>query len=435
MNQSPAHRRPPVTFSSPERRQLAAGVLSLAKPAIDLTAIAARRTLVRSTKFVVVVGSLGKTTTTRALSLGLTGSISRFSQNNAGAWNALAVLSTPPGKPISVVEVGISGPGQMAPRARVLRPDVVVVTSIASEHHRSFGTLENTRAEKALMVEALPDSGTAVLNGDDDNVLWMGTRTSARTITFGTGRRCDVRASEVRVDWPHGTRFELACDIGEFAVRTPLLGRRTLNAILATAAVALSQDLPLEPVLERLEALEPMRSRLQMVRLESGAFLIRDEQKSTIETIDAAFDLLEEIPARRKVCVLGAVSEPKGSQREVYRRLGDRLGRTATHAVLIADSETRRRYRVGIKAAGASTELLYQGVDMLAAIEALQEFLEPEDVVLVKGRDTQCLSRISLGLAGRPVRCNVQRCQIKLTDCDFCGRLETGWPDNPKHVP
>ena len=127
MNQSPAHRRPPVTFSSPERRQLAAG----AKPAIDLTAIAARRTLVRSTKFVVVVGSLGKTTTTRALSLGLTGSISRFSQNNAGAWNALAVLSTPPGKPISVVEVGISGPGQMAPRARVLRPDVVVVTSIA----------------------------------------------------------------------------------------------------------------------------------------------------------------------------------------------------------------------------------------------------------------------------------------------------------------
>ena len=51
--------------------------------------------------------------------------------------------------------------------ARLVRPDVTVVTSIGSEHHGSLGSLEVTREEKARMISAMPASGIAVLNGDD----------------------------------------------------------------------------------------------------------------------------------------------------------------------------------------------------------------------------------------------------------------------------
>jgi len=426
---------PALVKSSPRRRHLVAHGMRLAKPVVDLTAIAARRTIARRTRFVVIVGSFGKTTTTRALSLGLTGSISRFSQNNSGVWNSIAVLRNRPGARFSVVEVGISKPGEMASRARVLRPDVVVVTCIGSEHHRSFGTLEATRTEKARMVEALDGFGVAVLNGDDPNVMWMRSRTAARVVTFGIGSHNDVRASRIEIDWPRGTRFVLECAGTEHEVRTRLLGRETLRAILATAAVSLSQELPLEPILERLEALEPMRSRLQHVPLANGAHLIRDEMKSTLETIDAALDLFEEIPAERKICVLGEVSEPPGSQGPIYAQLGGRLATIATHAVLIGARESNRRYRAGLRKANATLEFIYQGKDVLEAVTKLKPVLGSGDVVLIKGRDTQRLARIALGLMGHQVRCGVQRCQIKLTDCDFCGRLETGWPGDPQQVP
>ena len=113
-------------------RQAVAKVLNNCQPLIRLTASAYRRTVVRKTRFAVVVGSYGKTTTARALSLALTGSIHPHLQNNAKAWTSIAALRTRPGAKYAVVEVGISRPGQMKKPAATLAPDIVVVTSIGS---------------------------------------------------------------------------------------------------------------------------------------------------------------------------------------------------------------------------------------------------------------------------------------------------------------
>ena len=68
----------------------------------------------------------------------------------ANAWTsvAMAVLRIRPSQRHAVIEVGIGGRGQMEQYARLLRPDLTVVTSIGSEHHGSLGSLEVTRAEK-----------------------------------------------------------------------------------------------------------------------------------------------------------------------------------------------------------------------------------------------------------------------------------------------
>ena len=63
--------------------------------------------------------------------------------------------------------------------------------------------------------------------------------------------------------------------------------------------------------------------------------------------------------------------------------------------------------------------------DVIQVLEQLGD-LGPGDVVLVKGRDTQRLSRISLALAGRTVRCDIPRCHAPV-DCEECPMLERGW--------
>ena len=394
-------------------------------PLLGLAAACYRRTLLRRTRVVCVVGSFGKTTATRAIAAAL-GLPEAGGWGNARGQIALALLRARPGQRHVVLEVGIAGPGEMRRHPPVLRPDVAVVTGIGSEHSRSLGSLDATRHEKAEMVRALGADGVAVLNGDDPHVRWMRGETRARVVTYGLGAGVDVHAADVALEWPHGTRFRLHSPAGAHAVRVRLVGRPGVYAALAAAAVAVAEGRPLDLALRALGQLAPTPGRLDPVALPGGAYLLRDDYKSPAETIDAALDLLAEIPAARRLAVLGAVSEPMGPPRPLYRRLGMRLGRIASRAVFVGFDDVRS-YRAGARAAGMPADALVDaGRSVHRAAAAIARDLRPGDVVLVKGRDTQKLDRVSLLLQGRTVCCARVECHVRLIRCDQCPLLERG---------
>jgi UDP-N-acetylmuramoyl-tripeptide--D-alanyl-D-alanine ligase len=346
---------------------------------------------------------------------------------NAKNGVAQAVFRVRPADRHAVVEVGIDKPGQMATYARLVLPNITVVTSIGSEHHRSLKTLETTRCEKAEMVRGLSGSGLAVLNGDDPNVLWMRNQTRARVITFGFAESNDVRASDVVFDWPSGMHFTLHANGETRVFRTPLAGRHMVYPILAAVAVALAEGFTLDQIASKLEALKPTPGRMEMVPLANGAILLRDDFKSALETYDAALDTLSEIPAKRRIVVFGEVSEPPGSQGPIYRRLGERVAGIVFQAIFIGDSGVWNQFASGIKRGGLPVDGLINAKNSIrTAIDAVREKLGPGDIVLVKGRSTQRLERVSLGLAGRTVRCDINFCQATLR-CATCPMLERGW--------
>jgi UDP-N-acetylmuramoyl-tripeptide--D-alanyl-D-alanine ligase len=128
----------------------------------------------------------------------------------------------------------------------ILRPDVVVVTTIGSEHHRGLGTLDETAQEKARMLRDLSRSGIAVLNADDPRVHAMASLTAARVVTYGFAAGSDVRAVERSLDWPHGSR--LAVEVGgeTHVLRLRLIGRVAMYPALAALAVAWTEGYPPE---------------------------------------------------------------------------------------------------------------------------------------------------------------------------------------------
>jgi UDP-N-acetylmuramoyl-tripeptide--D-alanyl-D-alanine ligase len=174
-----------------------------------------------------------------------------------------------------------------------------------------------------------------------------------------------------------------------------------------------------------LEAMPPRRGRLQLEPLPNGAWLVRDDFKSSVETIDAALDVLAELPGRR-IVVIGSVSEPPGSQGPIYRRLGERLGEVASRVIVV--SSEFQRYAAGARAGGLPRSALVDARrDVRAAWEAVRADLQPGDVVLVKGRDTERLDRVGLALQGRDVRCAIDFCDLRGIRCEECPKLETGW--------
>jgi UDP-N-acetylmuramyl pentapeptide synthase len=382
----------------------------------------------RRTQIVAVVGSFGKTTTARTVATALGKMADPKVSKNFSSYVAESVLRIGRAEGQAVIEVGIECPGEMARYARLVRPDVVVVTAVGSEHNYALGSLEDTRAEKVQMVRALPRAGLAVLNWDDPNVRWMAGQTAARVRSFGFGADCQVRASEVALEWPRGTRFRLWVAGQTHEVRTRLIGRPGVYAILAAVAVVLEAGFDLEDVLPRLEALGPTPGRLELVGLPNGAYLLRDDFKSTEETFDAALDVLAEAPATRRMVVLGEIDCPPDGGPPSYHRVGERVGRVASRAVVVGKAESFQQYVAGVSRAGLDADAFVQaGTSPRAALEVLRQTLGPGDVVLIKGSWVQRLDRVALGLAGRQVGCEITFCAVRQTRCDRCPMLERGW--------
>jgi UDP-N-acetylmuramyl pentapeptide synthase len=194
---------------------------------------------------------------------------------------------------------------------------------------------------------------------------------------------------------------------------------------LAAVAVALAEGVSLEHALAALAELSPTRGRLETVALANGAFVVRDDYKGLPETIDAALDVLAEIPARRRIVVLGDVEEAHGPVEPLYARLGERVASIAARGVFLHHYEEGPRYTPSAAAAGLPVVDARGGVH--EAIAAVAEDLGPGDVVLVKGGAAQRLDRVSLALAGRQVGCELRACVAHVTRCDVCPMLERGW--------
>jgi len=382
-----------------------------------------RRMLVRRTRLTVVIGSFGKTTTTRAVAAVLGLPVDRVKGWNSRGLLARAILTIRPGAPLALTEVGVKHKSWMARYARLLKPDVVAVTSIGTEHYKTLGPIPEIRSEKAEMVRRLSPAGLAVLNGDDPNVLWMKTQTPARVATFGFGGENDIRADDYRSRGLSGGVLVLHAMGQSREIRTRLVGRHMVYCLLAAIGVGLAEGLELDCVIRAIESVSPTPHRLQPLQPGTGPGLLIDDYKSVYETVVAALDTLAELPARRKVVVLGEVFEPPESEEETYRALGKRLARCADCVVLVGSETAYRSLRNGLDGAGATTLIAHhvRHGDVHEAAALASEGLTPDDTVLIKGLGTQRLERVGLLLAGHPVVCSRSSCKAPVTfDCAHC---------------
>lgn len=407
------------------RQRLLQHARSRLRPVLQLVAAAHRSTLARHVRLTAVTGSFGKTTTATAIAVALGLPVTEKLSRNGLAGVPLALLGVRRNQAHAVVEVGIDRAGQMSRHSRMLQPDAAVITAVGSEHQSGLGSLETTQREKARILEGLRRPGLAILNGDDPRVRAMAGWTDARVVTYGLGPDNDVRASDVRLEWPHGTRFTLHADGATREVCLQLLGRTMVAPALAAVAVATNQGLALDDVIAALEELAPTPGRLQVVALPDQVRLIRDDTKASVETIHAAFDVLAEIPGRR-ILVLSESPEWPESLDALYRHLGRRMVDTLDAAIFVGDANERlAAYAREAGMPGGALHTVKPGVQ--AAIAALRGLMRPGDTILVKGRLYQRLERIALALQGETVNCDLAHCGMVLMRCATCPMRAAGW--------
>lgn len=345
---------------------------------------------------------------------------------NDMAFIPFVMMGFPPCVKRAVVEIGIGAKGQMETFARLTRPTICVVTTVGTDHSHSLGSLENTRDEKAKMVRALPSQGVAVLNADDENVPWMAGETSARVVTYGLKGSPDVLGEHLEPNWPHGTRMRVHVEGRSYSVNSPLTGRHLAYNVLAALATAYAEGIPIGEACGSLEALTPTPGRMEPIPLANGATLLCDYSTSTLETVEAALHSLKELPADRRIVVLGDVTEVPGSVGPIYRRMGVLLAGAANLVVLYG--KDTQPYRTGATRAGMPRDSIVEvGRNIQVAVEFLKKELRRGDVVLLKARRLQRFNRIAMALSGREVRCDLTVCRAVPSECETCPMAEHGW--------
>lgn len=138
-------------------------------PALEALGVAARaRTEAR---VVAVTGSVGKTSTKEMLRAVLAAQgrthAAEASYNNH--WGVpLTLARMPADTEFAVIEIGMSNPGEIEPLARMARPHVAMVTTVAAAHLEAFDDLNGIALEKGSIFKGLEPGGVALINGDLD---------------------------------------------------------------------------------------------------------------------------------------------------------------------------------------------------------------------------------------------------------------------------
>lgn len=120
-------------------------------------------------KVVAVTGSVGKTSTKEML-LSIFADQGRAHASVASYNNhwgvPLTLARMPADTEFAVIEIGMNHPGEIAPLARLVRPDAAMVTTVAAVHLEAFASVAEIAVEKAAIFEGLEPGGTAVINAD-----------------------------------------------------------------------------------------------------------------------------------------------------------------------------------------------------------------------------------------------------------------------------
>ena len=334
-----------------------------------------------------ITGSVGKTTvkdlTAAALSAGgLTVHASPRSFNNE-LGVPLTLANAPDGVQALVVEMGARGRGHIADLCAIAAPSVGIVTTVALAHAEMFGTIDEVAAAKGELVEALPSTGTAILNGDQPLVAAMAARTNARVVSFGVETSgVDVTASAISIDEDLRASFHLRSPWGDADVRLGVHGAHQVMNALAAAAAAMACGVTADEAASGLATTVLSPDRMDLQRTAAGVRLLNDSYNANPTSMEAALRALASLPARRHVAILGVMAELGPTGPEEHRRIAA-VARDLGIEVIAVDAPA-------------------YGLAVVAVADADEALLEiaAGDAVLIKGSRVAGLEKLAARLLG-----------------------------------
>ena len=328
-----------------------------------------------------ITGSVGKTTVKEMCAAvlatrGATHATSGNFNNHIGL--PLTMLAMPEDAAFGVFEIGMNHPGEIAPLAQLLQPEIGILADIGAAHQENFQSLEGIAREKAQLIEQLPPDGLALLDRGSEWFALLSGSTRARIRTFAIGGPADYSGRET----PNG---EL--EVNGFSYAMPLPGRHIARNALR--AIALGLELGIEPP-RIAEAL--LRFKLPPMRWEEtetgGIRFINDAYNANPLSMRASLETFARLPGNgKKWVVVGGMRELGASAEKEHARLGRLIDRLGFDGAIAVGKLAR-----SIQCEGGQP--FFHTLEPAEAADILKRNLLPGDRVLLKASRGERLERV-----------------------------------------
>ena len=353
------------------------------------------------TRWIAVTGSNGKTTTKELIAEGLAAghSVHRTPGNfNNHLGVPLTLLALPDNSEFAVIELAMSGPGEIAELTRMTDPHIALLTNVRAVHMTSFQSLDDLAAAKGEMFAVLRDEATAVVNLDDAHVRVQASRHVGPRVTFGQHPAADLRLERIENRFLPGATLTFRHDGRSIRVRLRMGGAHAASNALAAMATVVAAGQDVEAAAERMEKLEAGPGRGKIHRLDAGMLLVDDSYNCSPPALASVLDTLRQSePEGRKVLVLGDMLELGPMKSALHREAGRRAAAAGVQ-VLVAVGPLSREASEAARRAGVPE--VHHHPDAASTAASIGEFLRDGDLIVVKGSRAMRMERIVQRLTG-----------------------------------
>lgn len=361
-------------------------------------------------KLVIVVGSVGKTSTKVAIGTVLS---ERFrvrlheGNHNAELSAPLAILGIdypkniksigewftvfaaarkrihdPSDVDVIVQEVGSDGIGQVPHFGTYARPHLAVVTAVSDEHMEFFKTLDAVALEE---LSAANFSERALINRDNIDGKYAQDLTNANINTYGTTEAAEY--SFIQQDFTLQDGFTgMFSAKGEFniSIKSTLhvAGEHSIRAAVAAGAVGLRLGMVEEEIRSGLARIHAVNGRMNVLRGVKDTIIIDDTYNSSPLAAESALETLYSLSVPQRIAVLGSMNELGDLSAQAHEAIGELCNANLLAHVVTVGEEAEKYLAPAARANGCHV------VSFKTALQAgafVNKSLEHGAAILFKG--------------------------------------------------
>jgi len=314
---------------------------------------------------------------------------------------------------ILVLEMGVDRPGDMAYLCSIVSPEVGIETAVSYSHLEYFGSVNNIKKEKQVLIENVDNKGLSVLNYDNELTREMSEVSHAKVITYGLHEGASLQAQDISYNFSKGDydlsglHFKMSYDGSIVPVfMKNVLSEPAIYAALTGAAVGLHFGMNLVEVAGALNNFNLPVGRMNLLAGLNHTFIIDDTYNSSPEACIAALNVLGSIRISedsKKYAVLGDMMEIGDYTEDGHKLVGAKIAELKID-YLIAVGERSKFMISGAKDNGLNEKQLFHFDSTKEASEFLLGKINNGDVILIKGSQSMRMEKIVKTLIAEPER-------------------------------
>ena len=281
-----------------------------------------------------------------------------------------------------VLEMGMSALGEISLLTNIAKPSTGVITIIGSSHIGELGSRENILKAKLEILEGLDESGSLIINNDNDllNEWNKNNNDNHKHITYGIENKSMLMAKDIRI-LEESSEFKIEYDDKTDTVKVPVGGQHFIYNSLCAICVGIKYGIELEDIIKGISEFKLTKRRMEIIKNSNNVTIINDSYNASYESMKAALEYVSNIKANKKIAVLGDILELGEFSTKMHKNVGNEVVNNNIDILITVGNEAKN---IASQAKELGLNNIYSYDNNEDAINTIKQIANSGDIILVK---------------------------------------------------